>query len=253
MKGIAMTNYDALRAALLSDRQPAIVGDQFMGSTRQLLACVAALRVRDVAEPIHGGEDAPDEAIVTWTGGTCTLGEAARLSPSWVTSFAERMSHQIASDIPRYQAALRDHDRGAGVEVQTMLLCCGKWVLPIATEEAIAREIERAKAASFKPSGSLRPPKERLEKFRIAGPYISEFLNPWTQGSLGPVQAFETGEMVTFSTREAVFPWSFLSHLGNYDMMRFNIGLSDAIYRGLRAIDRARDWDEVERSLNLQL
>jgi len=67
------------------------------------------------------------------------------------------------------------------------------------------------------------------------------------------VQAFETGEMVTFSTREAVFPWSFLSHLGNYDMMRFNIGLSDAIYRGLRAIDRARDWDEVERSLNLQL
>jgi len=129
-----------------------------MRSMRQMLACATASRVRNAIESLHAGVDAPDEAVVTWAGGACTLHEAARVTPRWATSFARDMSKQIASDIVRYEGAQRSLYRDMGLELHYALELCRKWVLPTAGEEEVSDVMPRAKAACYRPSGRLRPP-----------------------------------------------------------------------------------------------
>ncbi len=111
----------------------------------------------------------------------------------------------------------------------------------------------RAKAACYRASGKLRSPQQRLKMFNISETYILEFLKPWTRGNVAPALASERGEAVWIDIKSKSTPWSKLSHLGDNDMMRFNIGLADTIYAGLLAIDRARQWEGEETSMDLRL
>lgn len=248
-----MTDYAALRTELLAERRPAIVDGVFKGSMRQMLACAAASRVRSVIENLHAGVDAPDDAVVTWEGGSCPLHEAARFTPQWTASYACDMSKQLAEDIARFDGAQRSQDRDVGSEIQYALELCQKWVLPKADDKAMSDALPHAKAACYRPSGRLRPPEQRLQAFHIAQAYIVEFLAPWTKGNTDPAQASDSGEAVTVDLGGKIISWSDLGHLGDYDMMRFNIRLADTIYVGLKSIDKARQWKGEEAPLNLRL
>jgi hypothetical protein len=248
-----MTNYNALRAELLKARTPAVVDGVFTGSMRQMLACTAAVRVRNALEEIHEGLEAPEETLVCWPGGSCALHDAAALSPAWAASFARQMSDQIAGDIARFEAALRSQDRETVGEMLRALAYCQKWVLPRVSDGDISAQLPRAEAASFRPSRSLRSPVQRLRSYKIAEADIFSFLLPWTQGNPAPALAAETGQSVTISMNGQAIPWCNLGHLGDFDMMRFNIEISDAIYLGLRAIDQARNWDSEEVSVDFQI
>jgi len=216
----------------LSARRAAFVdgsADRFAGTFEQARALACAALIRNSMEDFHAGCEADADARVTWPGGSCRYSEAALISPKALKTFTAAANGKIAEDLTVKV--------GFGcnpvvlANMDTALLYTTKWYLPEARDETVSK-IAEGVLAELGPGAlrrSVRTPKIAKALLSERG-FIKSFFAAHIEGNPGPDEAARRGQEVHVETESGTRHWSRVSHLGDRDMMMFNIGLSDEVF-----------------------
>jgi hypothetical protein len=218
-------------------------GGVFQGSMHQLAALGATLSARNAFEDIHIGLEVSSAARVSWPGGECLYGEAARIAPSWLEGFLARMPEQICDDMLRLRKPSGAWDL---MDIQHRLNVAGGWELPQVEECEIEALADLAKASALMRSGRSRGPKDRLVRALKGDDFLTGFLRPFAEGEAGPAEAALTGDEVIVEAESGVLTWDRVSHILDDDTEAFNRGFSDRLYALQIALERACGREEFE-------
>lgn len=213
----------------------------FAGDSDQLFSMASAVTIRQAMEDFHGGLGADADARVVWPGGSCRYAEAARISPRAVGIFAAASNAKIANDLSMRNKALRGYAPEAAANVVRSMLMASKWYLPEANDAGV-EDVAEGIMSGLRPNAlrqEARTPKVAKSALSRRG-FIAGFLSDYATGNPSPDEAARQGADVRVVAADgASRPWTAVGHIGDRDMMRFNVGLSDEIYTTALGVEEA--------------
>jgi hypothetical protein len=225
------------------ERRPAFPDgaiESFSGDWKQMRALGATVPIRNALEDWHGGTLVDPGARVRWSGGACSYGDAARITPRALAIFASASNAKLGQDLSTQTQLLSGRDPQATAEFGWALLHATKWSLPEANPDEISRlaggVLDGLAPNALRKAARTAPvAKKLLHKER----FIADFFAGHAEGNPEPAEAARRGEQVHVDGLQDRLDWGDVSHISDPEMMRFCIGLADHVYAVAEGIDEA--------------
>lgn len=227
--------------------------ETFVGNWPQLMAIASAAGVRNSMEDHHAGMLASPDAKVTWPGGECLYGEAARLSRSRFNGFERAVTKKIAQDLHRASTPPARWSAETTRSFTHSINCAHNWYLPRQAPD-LTRDLMGAIRDAL-PRDALRKHARSVATLHAAlreCPAFTEPLSHFTIGNDGPARAFDRGKTVMVETEHGPTPWAGVSHMSDAQMKAFNIGMSDYILSAYEAMENVAFERPARRTVRVR-
>lgn len=225
-----------------SDRSPAFLdhgrGD-FCGKFPEMFALASAAGVRNSMEDHHAGVFASPDAKVTWPGGECLYGEAAKLSLQRLNLFRISINKKVSTDLHRAGSHPTTWHHKTAQNLHFAINSARKWYLPKIDKDLSQRMSTVLRDAL--PENATRKDVRDVNSLHSTVKLHQSFLTPligFTNGNSGPAKAFDRGQPVMVETKNGPKPWKKVSHMNDDQTKSFNICMSDYILSAYDAMER---------------